>query len=68
MRNADSDFFWTGFRRLLGAFDEICPGSSDKLEVCDGGARGSGRGVHPTLVQVDLFFVECLLRFWAPAC
>ena len=50
-------FFWTVFRRLLGAFDEVCPESSDKFEVCDGGARGVGGGY---------FFVECLLRLWAP--
>ena len=26
VRNAESIFFWTGFRRLLGALEEVCPG------------------------------------------
>ena len=35
---------------------------SNKLEVYDGGSKGSGRGSHPPLVQGGSFLVECLIR------
>ena len=31
---------------------------SDKFSVCHGGVKGSGRGMHPTLVQEDHFLLN----------
>ena len=56
VRNAESIFFWAGFRCLLGRYERLkkcVQERSDKFNVCHGGAKGSGRGARGLLLQAE---------------
>ena len=59
-------FFWTGFRSLLGALEEVCPGEYRQIRGVRWGSQVELEGRELTPGAVGSFFVECLLRLWAP--